>query len=319
MKKILHVSNYYPPSFGGIEQTCKDIVNTLKGQYKQIVICFNHEKNYIDEIVDGIRVVRVGYFTKFSSQAISFSYKKILKKIIEEFNPDYIHFHYPNPLVSHFLLPLIKKRDIKLILHWHLDITKQKIMKIFFEGQNEKLLNRAYKIIATSPNYLEGSPYLSKYREKVEIIPSTIDVDRLKISEKNLTDSEIIKNKYRDKTICLYLGRHVEHKGLRQLIEASKYLTDDFIILVGGSGPLTEEMKKLAKNDKKVVFLGRISDDEYKSYLLASDIFTFPSYTKAEAFGLALAEAMYFNLPAVTFNIPGSGVNYVCVNNVTGL
>ena len=28
---------------------------------------------------------------------------------------------------------------------------------------------------------------------------------------------------------------------------------------------------------------------------------------------------MYFELPAVTYHIPGSGVNYVSVNNVTGI
>ena len=49
------------------------------------------------------------------------------------------------------------------------------------------------------------------------------------------------------------------------------------------------------------------------------DIFCFPSVTKNEAFGLALAEAMYFGKPAVTFEILGSGVNYVNLKNVTGL
>ena len=53
--------------------------------------------------------------------------------------------------------------------------------------------------------------------------------------------------------------------------------------------------------------------------LLACDIFCFPSVTKNEAFGIALAEGMYFGKPAVTFTIPGSGVNYVNVKNVTGL
>lgn len=38
-----------------------------------------------------------------------------------------------------------------------------------------------------------------------------------------------------------------------------------------------------------------------------------------EAFGVALAEAMYCYTPAVTFTIPGSGVNWVSLNNETGL
>ena len=34
---------------------------------------------------------------------------------------------------------------------------------------------------------------------------------------------------------------------------------------------------------------------------------------------MALAEGMYYGKPAVTFTIPGSGVNYVSLNKVTGI
>ena len=49
------------------------------------------------------------------------------------------------------------------------------------------------------------------------------------------------------------------------------------------------------------------------------DIFCLSSVTKNEAFGLALAEAMYFKKASVTFTIEGSGVNYVSLNGVTGI
>ena len=74
-----------------------------------------------------------------------------------------------------------------------------------------------------------------------------------------------------------------------------------------------------ANDDKKVIFTGRIDDMELKALILASDIFCFPSITKNEAFGLALAEGMYYGRPAVTFTIPGSGVNYVSINGETGI
>ena len=51
----------------------------------------------------------------------------------------------------------------------------------------------------------------------------------------------------------------------------------------------------------------------------AADIFAFPSITKNEAFGVVLAEAMYCKAVPVCFTIQGSGVNWVNVNNVTGL
>ena len=45
----------------------------------------------------------------------------------------------------------------------------------------------------------------------------------------------------------------------------------------------------------------------------------FPSITKNEAFGIALAEALALGKASVTFTIPGSGVNYVSVNKKTGI
>lgn len=110
------------------------------------------------------------------------------------------------------------------------------------------------------------------------------------------------------------------YKGLKYLIEASKKLENEKIhFFVAGSGELTNELKAMAKDDPKIEFLGRISDSERKSYLYACDIFCFPSITRNEGFGLALAEGMYFGKPAVTFTIPGSGVNYVNLNGVTGI
>jgi glycosyltransferase involved in cell wall biosynthesis len=54
-------------------------------------------------------------------------------------------------------------------------------------------------------------------------------------------------------------------------------------------------------------------------YYYAASVFAFPSITKNEAFGMALAEAMYCHTPAVTFTIPGSGVNWVNLDGVTGI
>jgi rhamnosyl/mannosyltransferase len=68
-----------------------------------------------------------------------------------------------------------------------------------------------------------------------------------------------------------------------------------------------------------VEFLGRISDSEKRAYYKACDFICFPSITRNEGFGLALAEGMFFGKPAITFFISGSGVNYVNLANVTGL
>ncbi|MBP5242939.1 MAG: glycosyltransferase, partial [Clostridia bacterium] len=131
--------------------------------------------------------------------------------------------------------------------------------------------------------------------------------------------AEEIKAENADKIICYAMGRHVPYKGIEYLVRASKLLDDKFSVYIGGQGPLTESLKELAQGDDKVHFLGRVSDEEATAYMLACDIFCFPSITKNEAFGIALAEAMYFSNPAVTFTIDGSGVYYVSLDGVTGI
>lgn len=318
MKKILHISKYYYPFSGGTEQIARDCVNALKDNYEQEVIAFNEENSDKIDLVDGVEVVKCGTVARISSQSISISYRKNIRKILDEFHPDIIVFHYPNPFVAGILLREIKE-DTKLVIYWHLDIVKQKVLKHFFYGQNKKLLARANRVIATSPNYIEGSKWLQLIKNKCVVVPNCINVERMKITpeiEKRATE---IREENFGKIICVAVGRHTEYKGFTYLIQASNLLTDNFKIYITGKGELTEKLRKEAAKDEKIVFTGRIDDIELKALILSCDIFCFPSITKNEAFGLALAEGMYYGKPAVTFTIPGSGVNYVSINGETGI
>lgn len=319
--KILHIPNYYNPHIGGIEQVCEDVVNSLKinNNIEQKVICFKDAPKTSIDTVNDIEVIRCGCQTKVASQSISLGYGKELKKLMNSYQPNIVIFHYPNPFVARLLLKY-KKRHFKLILYWHLDITKQKLLGKLFNGQTIKLLKRADKVVCTSPNYLEGSKYLPSFKDKTIVIPNCVSKEKLEpMTETQSSKCNEIKSLNEGKTICFALGRHVEYKGLKYLVEASKYLDDSFKIYIGGKGPLTEDLMNQAKGDNKIEFLGRVSDDDVVSYIEACDILCFPSITKNEAFGIFLAEGMLRAKPAVTFTIDGSGVNYVNLNNVTGL
>ncbi len=329
LKKILHISKYYYPFMGGIEEVAADVTAALRdGDYQQKIICFNEDSTTdgvttyrnqtVHDVIDGVEVIRCGTAVKMASQAISATYYAELKKVMEEFRPDIVVFHYPNPFVGQLLLQY-KRMDFKLVIYWHLDIIKQKVLSKFFYVQNIELLKRADKIVATSPNYIKGSPFLMRFRDKCVVIPNCINNERLQVTPEIEKLAAKIRNKYKDKIICFGLGRHTHYKGFIKLVEASRYLDDRFVILIGGKGELTGQLMKEAAGDSKVHFLGKISDSELIACLTACDIFCFPSVTKNEAFGIALAEGMYFRKPAVTFTIPGSGVNYVNVRDVTGL
>lgn len=317
--KVLHVSKYYFPFFGGIEQVARDCVNAML-DYEQKVFCFNHKKGDAVDTVDGVEVIRANCFAKIASQSLSFSYNKLLKKTFKSFNPDVVIFHYPNPFAAHYLLKVLKKCPrCKLIIYWHLDITKQKVLGKLFHGQNKRLCEKAFKIIGATPIHLYQSDYYKYFKDKCVILPYCIDENSLNISTEDEALAVKLKTKYADKTICFAMGRHVPYKGLEYLIKASKMLNEKYVIFIAGEGELTEALKKEAHGDDKIIFLGRITEQQRKVYLLVCDIFCFPSITRNENFGLALAEAMYFGKPSITFTIPRSGVNYVSINNETGL
>lgn len=321
MMNILQISTYYLPNYGGIEQVAYDFSRILVKQGNNVkVICFNSNKNTVSDIYDGVEVIRIGYKKKVASQAISFKYFFILKKIIKEFKPDVIHIHLPNPLIATYLL--FAKPKCKITLHWHSDIIKQKRLKQLYAPFEKSLLNKADKIIATSQIYADKSDSLKAYLNKVYIIPNIVEADFLdSLSSNDKNQISKIREHYSDKKIIFSIGVHREYKGLRYLVDAAKYLSSEYIVLIAGKGPLTDQLKQkvLDLKLKNVIFIGRISDEEKKQYLWASDIYAFPSITKNEAFGIALAEALYCGLPAVTFNIDGSGVNWVNKDGVTGI
>ncbi len=315
--KVLQITKRYYPYRGGIEQVTQDIANSLT-QYENVVVAYNHEKGNRVDTVENAKVYRIGCQLNLRSQPIAFGYGKQLKRIFQQEKPEVVIFHYPNPFASHFLLKYLPK-NVKLVVYWHADIVKQKLLKKLFIGQTKKLLKRADVIAAATPIHVDKSEFLPVYREKVQIIPYCVNVNRFVETDAVKNSTKEIKQKNAGKVICFAVGRHVPYKGMEYLVRASKLLGDQYQIYIGGQGELTEQLKTLAAGDTKVEFLGKISDKTMMAYYQACDIFCFPSITKNEAFGLALAEGMYFGKPAVTFTIAGSGVNFVNLKDVTGL
>lgn len=319
MKKVLHISKYYPPYKGGIEDVCYNIVRLLQ-KYRSIeqkVICFSGEKETTNEVYDGVEVFRVGSRTQIARQIITLSYRKELKKILLEFNPDIIHFHAPNPLIAYYLLSVIPSHT-GLIVHWHSDIVAQRQLYKLVKKVEDRLLQRATIILATSPNYIEDSLPLQKYVHKVEVLQNFIDPSKFSLTPELLKKVDKIKKQYNNMPILFFLGRHVYYKGIQFLIEAEPYITHNCVLLIGGKGELTEELKRKNRSSR-IHFLGRVDDEDLPMYYCASDIFVFPSVTKNEAFGVALAEAMYCKNAAITYTIKGSGVNWVSLHGVTGI
>ncbi len=314
--KILHISKYYYPYIGGGENICKYLVEEMP-QHKMAVVCFSEGKKTIVDSINGIRVYRVATWVNISRQALSLSYFPVLQRAIKEFKPDVIHFHWANPFPAAVLLTMIPKHVV-LVVHWHMDIIKQSLIYPLIRPVETALLKRADMIVVTSPQYRDGSIPLQRFKGKIRVVPNAIDEKQFKLLPGDEEHIEAVKVKYNKKKIVFFVGRHIQYKGLPWLIEAEKYIQEDCEVVIAGKGPLTEELKKACQS-QRVHFIGKLTDDELRWYHYASSVFAFPSITKNEAFGVALAEAMFCFTPAVTFTIKGSGVNWVNMNGQTGI
>jgi glycosyltransferase involved in cell wall biosynthesis/GT2 family glycosyltransferase len=317
MAKILHISKYYPPYYGGIEDVAQTIVEELNPFHTQRVICFNHHRGNGENEINGVRITRVSSIGTLASQPLSLNYRRELRKAINEFKPDFIHLHLPNPLVSLFLLNL-NLHEAKLVIHWHADILGQKFIYGFYKKIEKKILFKANKILATSEDYRLSSNQLENFGYKTIILPNTVNENKFILQNTDIQQIDEIKKRFGNKKIIFFVGRHVPYKGIEFLLEAEQYIDNDCVIVIAGSGQLTNQLKEKAKNQSRIVFINRISDDVLKQYLYGSDIFAFPSHTRSEAFGVALAEALYCGLPAVSFNIEGSGTTWVNKNDFSG-
>jgi glycosyltransferase involved in cell wall biosynthesis len=306
------------PHIGGIEDVCHSIISTVPDDYYHKVICFGDVAHTLNDSYEGVEVIRCGVLMKLFSQSISISLLWEMKKVLKSFDPDIVHFHTPDPLSSVYLLWLLPRKT-HLIVHWHSDIIEQDVLYTFYHSIETRLLRRANKILATSPTYIPGSKALAPWQNKLSVIPNTVNMNKLQKRVRDEVEIDEIKKRYKGKKIIFTFGRHVPYKGLKYLIDAAPLISDDAVIVIAGNGPLTSELKKRAVAFPAIHFVGRPSDDALRQYLYASDIFAFPSITRNEAFGIALAEAMYCGLPAVTFTILNSGVNWVCVHEETGL
>lgn len=312
---ILHIGKYYPPSFGGIEKVSFDLVKTLNEKgINTDVLCFNHNPGTQVE-TKPYKIFRSSTITSAFSSPLSLSIFRILRQIQSDY--DIIHLHLPNPMGAAALQSIQFKG--KIILHWHSDIIRQKILKIFYKPFQIRLLKRADSIIVTSQNYLEGSKDLEPYRNKCTVIPIGISNSEF-INNKTFRNE--IKKKYEGKKVILSIGRLIYYKGFEYLVEAAKNLPTDYVVIIGGTGVLENKLLNQIQNSNlqnKVTLLGEIPFECLGEYYKRADVFCLPSIERSEAFGVVLIEAMSFGCPVISTNIPGSGVTWVNVHNETGL
>jgi len=107
-----------------------------------------------------------------------------------------------------------------------------------------------------------------------------------------------------DVPAILFVGRHEPRKGLAVLLEALAMLPEQLRVWVAGDGPQTDELQRSVAGDRRVEWLGRISEGDKAARLRGASVFCAPSLG-GESFGIVLLEGMAAGTPVVASDLPG--------------
>ena len=96
-----------------------------------------------------------------------------------------------------------------------------------------------------------------------------------------------IRQQYGGKKIVFSLGRLVAYKGFTHLVEAARFLKDDYVVLIGGTGALEQALSQQIKRlglENKVVLLGRIPDKDLRPISERARCSVCPAYRRQRHF-----------------------------------
>jgi len=293
--KTLIFTLEYKPFNGGVAEYYSALFNYWPNQNLYVLT----ERSSV-EISDDSRIIRKKLISPIFSW---FSSLFILARIIKKEKISHIIVGHILPLGTVvYILSFLFKFDYTLVLHG---------MDFSFSQKTKRKADISYRILKKSNNIICGNSFLSKQisnkysdlSDKISIVNPGVDIRPIKG----------LKNNQNDIFNIFFIGRLVKRKGIDRVIEALSLIDEkkfsNINFLIAGSGPEEEYLKRLG-NDKRIKFLGKISDEEKWKYLEESDLFVMPSRNingDYEGFGIVYLEANLMETTILATNSGGVG------------
>jgi len=315
--RVLQLGKFFPPVRGGIETATWKLAEGLsaRGVATDVLVAHTQPRTVREHSATGYEVVRVASAGQFHSVSVAPRLPFELSAMAGRY--DLIHVHMPDPLAA-LALWWARPRG-RVVLHWHSDVVRQRLAMRLYAPLQRWLLARADAVIATSPPYAEASAALAPWRHKLHVIPLGIADPLERLDPARVAR---LQQAHAGRRLVAALGRMAAYKGFPVLIDAAAQLPPDVRVLIGGSGPGLrdcEERVRAQGLSDRVCLLGDIDDGDVPALMAAAELFCLPSTDRAEAFGVAMLEAMAMGRPVVCARIAGSGVPWLNRDGETGL
>lgn len=301
-------------SWGGMEMyTLTSLLKLLEKNIEAELLCYKNSRLHNEAEKLNIKILTStasGYFSPGEVTRIATS--------IELNNYELIHTHATKDLW--LLVPSLQFASCKIPLIFTKHVGSFIVKKDIFHKWIYKRVDCALAISEVIKKNLADTTPLDK--NKIKLLYDGIDVSKFdpQNAERNKIRNEF---KINDNEIVIgMMARFSPGKGHEEFLQAAEMLSPKFdnlkFMIVGepsrGENEYGNKIKSLSENSKiknKMIFTGFRKDTS--DILSAMDIFAFPSH--AEAFGMALVEAMAMEKPSVCSN--SDGVLDIAVDGVT--
>ena len=205
---------------------------------------------------------------------------------------DVIHAHGLNAaLITKFLGKIFKKRTV-VSTHANYGLGRRRLMAVVVNW------------VMSSTNAILSLPDESKQ----DLLSSGIPEWKIR-TYNHWVDQQSFHP--RDRTLCrtqlgitakfvvLFVGRFIERKGVRVLLDAANSVTShDIIFVFVGDGPLEDELRRVASRRSSIVVLTNIPERKLVMCYNAADVFIIPSLYD-EPYGRVVLESLSCGTPVI--------------------
>jgi glycosyltransferase involved in cell wall biosynthesis len=292
-------------------------------------------KEVADVVKDGTKHIVIPFTRKITPLKDLRCLWKLVREI-RKLKPDIVHTHTPKAGLIGMLAAWICRVPVRLHTVAGLPLMEAKGLRRFLLETTERITYAcAHGVFPNSvglKNFIGHRFKVSANKLKVIGNGSSNGINTAFFNR--TPDLELEAQKVRlkynikdDDIVFSFVGRIVRDKGIVELVHAFKAMSDEF--QTKGSGrklflavvgdfetdldPLPLETLHFLMNDNRILLPGFQSD--IRPWLMASDIFVFPSYR--EGFPNVVMQACLLKIPCVVTNI--NGCNEIIRDGSTGL
>jgi len=318
--KILTVLTYYRPHTSGLTIYAERLARAFaKRGHEVTVMTTQYDKSLPrEEIMDGIRVIRVPVVFRLSKGVIAPTFGWVATKLVSQH--DVVQMHLPQfdaPGVA--LRGRLFGKPAVLTYHCDLHLPKglfNRFVNAVVDFQNNMAGLLANHIVTYTQDYADHSPYLSRYASKLTpILPPVTMPAPLPGAAQAFADKYHIKE---CRPVIGMVTRFATEKGVEVLLDALPTILTNYpnaqVIYAGQHMDVMGEqayfdrlIPRIREYEKKGqwTFLGNLSPQELAAVYPNLDVITVPSLNSTEAFGLVQIEAMLNGVPSVPSALPG--------------